>query len=175
MIFHTPQKKFNMPTIKINNTELEPATHFNYLGITINKHTKWDGHIKKIAIKISKASGIIFKLNDMLPYNVLITLYNALILPYLTYGVLAWGYENDIIFKLQKRAQRAVTSSRYNAHTGPLFIKMKLLKVKDIHKLSQLNFFINFFIVNCWNISTQCSQRSPLIFMITRLEEETLF
>ena len=36
-----------MPTIKINNTELEPATHFNYLGITINKHTKWDGHVKK--------------------------------------------------------------------------------------------------------------------------------
>ena len=127
-----------MPTIKINNTELEPATHFNYLGITINKHTKWDGHVKKIAIKISKASGIIFKLNDVLPYNVLITLYNALILPHLTYGVLAWGYENDIIFKLQKRALRAVTSSRYNAHTGPLFIKMKLLKVKDIHKLSQL-------------------------------------
>ena len=141
MIFHTPQKKFDMPTIKINNTELEPQTHFNYLGITINKHTKWDGHVKKIAIKISKASGIIFKLNDVLPYNVLITLYNALILPHLTYGILAWGYDNDIIFKHQKRALRAVTSSRYNAHTGPLFINMKLLKVKDIHKLSQLKFF----------------------------------
>ena len=159
MIFHTSQKKFNMPTIKINNTELEPATHFNYLGITINKHTKWDGHVKKIAIKISKASGIIFKLNDVLPYNVLITLHNALILPHLTYGVLAWGYENDIIFKLQKRALRAVTSSRYNAHTGPLFIKK----------------IINFFIVNCRSISTQCSQGSPLIFMITRLEKETPF
>ena len=71
MIFHTPQKKFDMPTIKINNTELEPQTNFNYLGITINKHTKWDGHVKKITIKISKASGIIFKLNDVLPYNVL--------------------------------------------------------------------------------------------------------
>ena len=70
MIFHTPRKKFNMPTIKVNNTELETATHFNYLGITINKHTKWDGHVKKIAIKISKASGIIFKLNDVLSYNV---------------------------------------------------------------------------------------------------------
>ena len=141
MIFHTPQKKFDMPTIKINNTELEQQTHFNYLGITINKHTKWDGHVKKIAIKISKASGIIFKLNDVLPYNVLITLYNALILPHLTYGILAWGYDNDIIFKHQKRALRAVTSSRYNAHTGPLFKNMKLLKVKDIHKLSQLKFF----------------------------------
>ena len=64
-----------MPTIKINNTELEPATHFNYLGITIHKHTKWGGHIKKIAIKISKASGIIFKLNDVLPYNVSIYIY----------------------------------------------------------------------------------------------------
>ena len=62
MIFHTPQKKFNMPTIKINNTELGPATHFNYLGITINKHTKWDGDVKKIAIKISKANGLIFKI-----------------------------------------------------------------------------------------------------------------
>ena len=38
-----------------------------------------------------------------------------------------------------------MTSSRYNAHTGPLFIKMKLLKVKDIHKLSQLNFFYKLF------------------------------
>ena len=52
-----------------------------------------------------------------------------------------WGYDNDIIFKHQKRALRAVTSSRYSAHTGPLFINMKLLKVKDIHKLSQLKFF----------------------------------
>ena len=58
------------------------------------------------------------------------------------YGVLAWGYENDIIVKLQKSALRAVTSSRCNAHTGPLFIKMNLLKVKDIHKLSQLKFFL---------------------------------
>ena len=56
---------------KINSTELEPQTHFNYLGITINKHTIWDGHVNKIAIKISKASGIIFKLNDVLPNNVL--------------------------------------------------------------------------------------------------------
>ena len=75
---------------------------FNYLGITINKHAKWDGHVKKIAIKISKANGIIFKLNDGLPYNFLITLYNALILPHLIYDVLAWGYDNDIIFKLPK-------------------------------------------------------------------------
>ena len=97
MIFHTPQKKFDMPTIKINNTELEQQTHFNYLGITINKHTKWDGHVKKIAIKISKASGIIFKLNDVLPYNVLITLYNALILPHLTYGILATNFKMDIM------------------------------------------------------------------------------
>ena len=128
-----------MPTIKINNTELEPETHFNYLGITINQNTKWEGHEK--AIKISKACGIIFKLNDVLPYKVLIPLYNALILPHLTYDILAWGYDKDIIFKHQRRALRAVTSSRYNAHTGPLFISMKLLKVKYIHKLSQLKLF----------------------------------
>ena len=78
----------------------------------------------------------------MLPYTVLITVYNAPILAHLTYGILAWGYDNDIIFKHQQRALRAVTSSIYNAHTGPLFIHMKLLKVKDIHKLSQHKFFL---------------------------------
>ena len=35
-------------------------------------------------------------------------------------------------------ALRAMTSSKYNAHTNPLFKKMHLLKVGDIHTVQQL-------------------------------------
>ena len=38
-------------------------------------------------------------------------------------------------------ALRAMTSSKYNAHTNPLFKKMHLLKVGDIHTVQQLQFF----------------------------------
>ena len=69
------------------------------------------------------------------------SIYNSLILPQLTYGILVWGYESNCIFKLQKMALRAMTSSKYNAHTNPLFKKMHLLKVGDIHTVQQLKFF----------------------------------
>ena len=42
------------------------------------------------------------------------------------------------IYKLQKWALRAITSSKYNAHTEPLFFKLKILPFDDLllhHKL----------------------------------------
>ena len=38
-------------------------------------------------------------------------------------------------------ALRAMTSSKYNAHTNPMFKKMHLLKVGDIHTVQQLKKF----------------------------------
>ena len=121
MIFHMPQRKLNPPIIKIDEIQLEPISNFNFLGIIINENINWSKHINKISYSISKTIGIIRKLKNVLPSSVLLTIYNSLILPQLTYGILVWGYESNCIFKLQKMALRAMTSSKYNAHTNPLF------------------------------------------------------
>ena len=141
MIFHMPQRKLNPPIIKIDEIQLEPISNFNFLGIIINENINWSKHINKISYSISKTIGIIRKLKNVLPSSVLLTIYNSLILPQLTYGILVWGYKSNCIFKLQKMALRAMTSSKYNAHTNPLFKKMHLLKVGDIHTVQQLKFF----------------------------------
>ena len=141
MIFHMPQRKLNPPIIKIDEIQLEPISNFNFLGIIINENINWSKHINKISYSISKTIGIIRKLKNVLPSSVLLTIYNSLILPQLTYGILVWGYESNCIFKLQKMALRAMTSSKYNAHTNPLFKKMHLLKVGDIHTVQQLKNF----------------------------------
>ena len=47
----------------------------------------------------------------------------------------------ESIFKLQKKAIRAVTNSHYLEHTNPLFQNTKLLKLQDINKL-QLGCFM---------------------------------
>ena len=72
------------------------------------------------------------------------TIYNALVQPHLNYGVLLWGMNTKRILKLQKWAVRAITSSKYNAHSDPLFIKLKLLKINDIYKLCTMKFFYKY-------------------------------
>ncbi len=48
---------------------------------------------------------------------------------------LQWGFIAKKVTKLQKKVLRILTVSKYNAHTEPLFKKLKLLKVNDILKL----------------------------------------
>ena len=58
--------------------------------------------------------------------------------------VLRAGVLNVRIFKLQKRALRIITNSKYNAHTEPLFKNLNLLKIKDIFDIECLKFWYKF-------------------------------
>ena len=144
MMFHTPQKVVPRLILKMNNIELEPITDFNVLGIIINKHFRWKSHINKISINIARTTGIIRRLNQVLPVlpcNVLLTIYNSFILPHLNYGILAWGYDTTRIVRLQKKSLRYISSAKYVAHTDSLFKSVDLLKVEHIHKVQRLKLF----------------------------------
>ena len=104
----------------------------------------WESHTNKIAGKISQVNGALSRLKKNVPANILKMIYNALIQPHLNYGVLLWGNNISRIRKLQKWAVRSITSSKYNAHTEPLFLKLKLLKIEDIYKLSMLKFYYKY-------------------------------
>ena len=127
--------------LSMNNTDLEPITDFNFLGIIINKHVKWNNHINKIANNIARANGLLNRLKHFLAPGILVNIYNCLILPHLYYGVLVWGYERTRIFKVQKKSLRAISSARCDAHTEPLFRNCNLLKIEDIHTVQQFKFF----------------------------------
>ena len=146
MIFHHRQR--NMANIKlnlcINNTKIEQVKEFNFLGITLDECMTWNSHIQKISSKISVVNGTLRRLKRFLPSDILKTIYNALIQPHLNFGVLLWGKKVKRIKKLQKWALRSITSSKYNAHTEPLFINLKLLKIEDIYKLSILKFYFKY-------------------------------
>ena len=73
-----------------------------------------------------------------LPDYCLRMLYYSLINPHLLYGYILWGSSRKkYISKLnimQKKAVRAVTHSKYTAHTSPLFKKINILKLEDLHQ-----------------------------------------
>ena len=69
--------------------------------------------------------------------------YGGYLLPLLaahSSSILVWGFKSSRISKLQKRAVRMISCSKYNAHTEPLFKCLNLLKVEDIFKIKILKF-----------------------------------
>ena len=123
MLFYKPQKRVKITNFTINNTNIECVDEFNYLGLMLNKHLNWKQHITKIANTISKTIGIKNKLKYELPENPLLTIYNSLILPHLNYCILAWGYDSKRIYKLQKKAIRIISKSKFYSHSHPIFKK----------------------------------------------------
>ena len=71
-------------------------------------------------------------------------IYNSLILSRINYGFLAWGYNSERIFKLQKKAVRLITLAKFNAHSEPIFKSLILLKVQDIFEICQMKFYHNY-------------------------------
>ena len=143
MIFHHRQRKIDgfIPDIRINDSPIERVTDFNFLGLQIDQHLNWNAHIQKCSNKISRTLGVMNRLKRYLPTKILRVLYNSLILPHLQYAILSWGSKLSRLSKLQKRATRVITCSKFNAHTEPLFKSLKLLKLEDLLYLNVLKLY----------------------------------
>ena len=143
MLFHYHQRNVNnlIPKLKINSTAIDRVKTFNFLGITVDENMSWNAHRHKVACKIAKVVGTMKRLKHFLPAFILKMLYTSLILPHLTYGIILWGKKLERINKLQKWAIRTITCAKYNAHTDPLFKRLKLLKVHDLQRLAAVKIF----------------------------------
>ena len=131
MVFHTSQRRVNYPVLKLNNVNIERVSQFNFLVVVINSTLKWDKHITHISLKISRAAGIIFRLRNINPREILLTLYNTLILPHLSYCILVRGSKikyNHPLLLLQKKAVRNIANEDYIAHSEPLCKSLNILK-----------------------------------------------
>ena len=104
----------------------------------------FQAHKQKIASKLAHTIGTMKRLKYFLPTYVMKTLYNSLITPHLTYGILLWGKNLKRINKLQKWAIRTMVNGKYNQHTDPILKKHNLLKVNDIQRVSAIKFYYKY-------------------------------
>ena len=146
MVFHPYQKDISqlVPSITINDTEIEEVNTLNFLGITLDENVTGKPHISILSNKISKYSGILNRPKHYLPLHIMRMLYCNLVNSHLLYGILVWEYECHRLEKIQKRIIRIITVSKYNAHTEPLFKALDLLKLKDMLNLSTLKFYYRY-------------------------------
>ena len=140
MVIKTPRRPVHVDgCLSIGDTPIEGVSSATYLGVSIDPSLTWKSHIDKVMKAISPKVGIISRIRHYVPRSVLVLLYNALILPHLSYCLEIWGntYPSALnpILLLQKKVARLITFSDYTAHSSPLFRRLRIL---DIHKLCKL-------------------------------------
>ena len=107
LIFHSKFNRNNFDiSIKIQGVKLKPTDQAKYLGLLIDHTLSWDNHINELSIRLSKANGILSKLQHFVPPSTLISVYYAIFYSHLNYSILVWSLTKsnlDKIDKLQKK------------------------------------------------------------------------
>ena len=123
--------------VKIDGLPLIEKQYVKYLGVTIDSHLNFDEHIRDLHTSISRNIVKLYRLRKILPERSMIILYKSLILSRLSYCNIVWGdcsiANIDSLFLLQKRAIGMITNSSYLSHMEPLFHRLKILKIHDVH------------------------------------------
>lgn len=124
--------------LKIDNISIERVYENKFLGVILDHKIGWKPHINHVKAKLATSIAILGKSGHILDHKSLHTLYNTLILPYLSYCVEIWGNTHKTnlqpLCTLQKRAIRIINNIGYLEHTNLLFLKTHTLKFTDLVK-----------------------------------------
>ena len=83
------QKRVPYLLFSIDRMHIEQVTEFNYLGFIIDSNLNWKAHLSAIGTNISRVIGLLNKLKNIFPKQVLHSIYNSLIKPHLNYSLLS--------------------------------------------------------------------------------------
>ena len=136
IIFHRKKLPSVLNPVLLGSEPLQRVQSTKFLGVTIEDTLKWDKHIKNIANKVNKLSGILYQTRDMLTSSALKTIYHSLIYPNLTYCHVVWGTAGPSKVKqvtnAQKRAIRTISYLKKFDPTNDAFSRLGILKFSEI-------------------------------------------
>ena len=126
------------PTIADLTLKFRVGT-FQVSGLYIDDQFKWNEHVNHVKSKLSKSLYVLRTIKNIIGQTHMLTLYNTLSFPYLTYGLLLWGGASNALLKkinvLQKKHIRVINNLGFNAHTLPYFHSCNILKLTDLYSV----------------------------------------
>ena len=129
----------SQPELSIDNVPIEKVTTVKSLGIFVDENLRWQTHIDKLSKTMVSGIGAIKRIRDFFPTPTLHCIYNALIQSQFNYRNIVLGNCGKTLFdrlqKLQNRAARVLTFSRYDADANRLF---RQLNWKDLSTQFQI-------------------------------------
>ena len=172
LILFTTRQKFQHISLQdrhfvsLNSCIIKCTSEVKFLGIFLDKNLNFNSHLKHVGLKITKALFALKRSAKILSSNMLKTLYSALILPYLNYGLLIWGGSCKLqskykqldkgessnpmgplsrIHSLQKQSIRVIARAGYTDHHIPLCYDLCILDLPDLYNVKAMSLFYDFF------------------------------
>ena len=139
----------DLPSLYFGGEEIEWVTEFKYLGITITNNMNFSNHINKVTTKISQITGTFTCLRSIVPRNILIKLYYALVFPHLSGHIIVWGsappsHLRCLTIRINNllRTILGVTwdNGRPQMSTAQMFRELRILNLANIYKLNLYKF-----------------------------------
>ena len=135
MLITTKQKRnilkstYQNLELSIRGKELDIVQKTKYLGVQIDCSLDWKEQIKAVSAKVSRAIGFLKHAKKFLPRVTLENLYTGIVEPHFRYYCFVWGCcrsrEINQLQKLQNRAARIVTNSRFDTPSRPLIERLQ--------------------------------------------------
>ena len=134
-----------LPSLYFGGEEIEWVTEFKYLGVTITNSLNFSKHIDNVSLKVSQITGTFTCLRTIVPRNILIKLYYALVFPHLSGHVIIWGssppsHLKNLTVRVNNllRTILGVTwdNGRPSMGTDEMYRELGILKLNNIYKLN---------------------------------------
>ena len=109
VVFSRKSKQTLHPPLTFNNANVAQSSSQKHLGILLDSHLTFDDHLKMVSAKINKTTGLLRKLQNVLPRSALVTIYKAFIRPHLDYGDILYDKAYNMSF------HQKLESIQYNA------------------------------------------------------------
>ena len=91
LMMFTSRPTSNLPVLLFDGKEIEWVSEFKYLGLTISRNLNFSKHISNVSLNVSRITGSIINLRNILPIQILVKLYYALAFPHISNHIVVWG------------------------------------------------------------------------------------
>ena len=137
MLFASRQKLSifpEIPSFSINNHPVKQVSSTKSLGVHLDQNMNWECHIQNICKKIASASGTIKRIRHLIPFDMLINVYDSLVEPHFNYCSVVWGNcgsgLSEKLQKFQNRAAGIFMCANYDSNIDELFRALDWRKLK---------------------------------------------
>jgi len=112
-------KKGVLPGVNIDGKAIDRVATAKFLGITLDEGLTFTPHVEHVCKRVSSATGMLNRVSFLIPVNVRLKIYYAMIYSRVSYGVITWGRCNlTSIARLSKTLTRAKKSLQCNREIG---------------------------------------------------------
>ena len=130
----------NLLAVRVNGQLIRRVYKSKYLGLIADDKLSWKDHIDLISFKIRRNIGVMKRVREYVPGEILILLHRTLVEPYLRYCNTTWGYCGATLLNrlqaLQNRAVRVIKGLQYDEADHPKILReLGILNVEQLVRL----------------------------------------